>query len=58
MKIGSGSAGPQPFSILHFQFLRREIMAQVKLTTPVDEATIRSLRVGDMVSINGRLYTG
>ena len=26
-------------------------MATVKLTTPVDEATIRSLHVGDTVSI-------
>ena len=33
-------------------------MATVKLTTPVDEATIRSLHVGDTVSISGRLYTG
>ena len=33
-------------------------MAQVNITTPVDEATIRSLSVGDTVSITGRLYTG
>ena len=33
-------------------------MALVKLTTPIDEATIRSLNVGDTVSITGRLYTG
>lgn len=33
-------------------------MATVRLTTPVDETTIRSLNVGDTVSINGRLYTG
>jgi tartrate/fumarate subfamily iron-sulfur-dependent hydro-lyase beta chain len=33
-------------------------MANVKLTTPIDEATIRSLNVGDTVSITGRLYTG
>src|ERR1043165_9241139 len=33
-------------------------MAQVNITTPVDEATIRSLNFGDTVSITGRLYTG
>jgi fumarate hydratase class I len=33
-------------------------MAHVKLTTPIDEATIRGLHVGDTVSISGRLYTG
>ena len=33
-------------------------MAQIKLTTPIDEETIRSLNVGDTVSISGRLYTG
>jgi fumarate hydratase class I len=33
-------------------------MALVKITTPVDEATIRSLNVGDTVLISGRLYTG
>jgi len=33
-------------------------MALLKITTPVDEATIRSLNVGDTVSITGRLYTG
>jgi tartrate/fumarate subfamily iron-sulfur-dependent hydro-lyase beta chain len=33
-------------------------MALVKLTTPLDEHTTRSLTVGDTVSITGRLYTG
>src|SRR5260221_11505055 len=33
-------------------------MALVKVTTPIDEATVRSLHVGDTVSITGRLYTG
>src|SRR5437868_3151315 len=33
-------------------------MAKVKLTTPIDEATARSLRAGDEVLISGRLYTG
>src|SRR4051812_8226972 len=33
-------------------------MALVNLTTPIDEATVRSLHVGDTVSITGRLYTG
>lgn len=33
-------------------------MAQVKLTTPIDEESIRSLRAGDEVLISGRLYTG
>jgi fumarate hydratase class I len=33
-------------------------MAQVKLTTPIDEATVRSLHAGDEVLITGRLYTG
>jgi fumarate hydratase class I len=33
-------------------------MALVKLATPVDEAAIRALKVGDMVEITGRLYTG
>ena len=30
----------------------------LKITTPVDESTIRDLHVGDTVSITGRLYTG
>jgi len=30
----------------------------IKLTTPTDEQTIRSLKVGDTVAISGRLYTG
>ena len=29
-----------------------------RLTPPIDEATIRSLRVGDVVLISGRLFTG
>jgi fumarate hydratase class I len=33
-------------------------MATIKLNTPIDEKTIRSLNVGDSVSITGRLYTG
>jgi tartrate/fumarate subfamily iron-sulfur-dependent hydro-lyase beta chain len=33
-------------------------MAQVKLTTPIDETTIRSLHAGDEVLITGQLYTG
>ncbi len=33
-------------------------MANFKLTTPLDEATVRDLHVGDTVSITGRLYTG
>src|SRR5919199_1413469 len=33
-------------------------MALLKITTPVDENTIRSLHVGDTVSITGRLFTG
>ena len=35
-----------------------EGMAQVKLTTPIDEAAIRSLHAGDEVLISGRMYTG
>jgi fumarate hydratase class I len=31
---------------------------EVVLTTPVDEAAIRSLRVGDVVLVSGRVYTG
>jgi fumarate hydratase class I len=31
---------------------------EVPLTTPLEEATIRSLRVGDVVLISGRAYTG
>jgi fumarate hydratase class I len=31
---------------------------EVALTTPLDEATVRSLRVGDVVMISGRAYTG
>ncbi len=31
---------------------------EILLTTPVDEATIRSLKVGDIVGITGRMYTG
>ena len=33
-------------------------MAQVYLTTPLDEATARSLRAGDEVFITGMMYTG
>ncbi|MGH9422653.1 MAG: fumarate hydratase C-terminal domain-containing protein, partial [Thermoanaerobaculia bacterium] len=33
-------------------------MAQVNLTTPIDETTIRTLHVGNTVAITGRLYTG
>lgn len=33
-------------------------MAQVKLTTPIAEETIRSLKAGDEVLISGILYTG
>jgi fumarate hydratase class I len=33
-------------------------MAQVAITTPLDEATARSLRAGDEVTITGLLYTG
>jgi fumarate hydratase class I len=31
---------------------------EVALTAPMDEATIRSLHVGDVVLISGRMYTG
>jgi fumarate hydratase class I len=31
---------------------------EIALTTPVDEATIRSLKVGDVVLISGPMYTG
>src|SRR5438105_15765036 len=33
-------------------------MALLKINPPVDEQTIRSLNVGDSVTITGRLYTG
>src|SRR5688572_6965666 len=33
-------------------------MAQTRITTPIDEETIRSLRAGDEVLISGLLYTG
>lgn len=33
-------------------------MPQIRITTPIDEATIRSLHAGDEVLISGRLYTG
>src|ERR1043166_9584986 len=36
----------------------RTDMANIKLTTPIDEKTIRSLHVGDTVTITGLLYTG
>jgi fumarate hydratase class I len=31
---------------------------EIRLEAPIDEATIRSLRVGDVVLISGRAYTG
>lgn len=31
---------------------------EVPLTTPLDEATVRSLKVGDVVLLSGRAYTG
>jgi fumarate hydratase, class I len=31
---------------------------EVALTTPLDEATMRSLKVGDVVLISGRMFTG
>ncbi len=33
-------------------------MAVIPLTTPITEAQIRTLKVGDTVEITGRLYTG
>jgi fumarate hydratase class I len=30
----------------------------IQLSTPLDEATVRNLKVGDTVEITGRLYTG
>lgn len=33
-------------------------MGKIEISTPVDEKTIRSLKVGDTVSITGRLFTG
>jgi tartrate/fumarate subfamily iron-sulfur-dependent hydro-lyase beta chain len=33
-------------------------MALVKLTTPISDAQVRALTVGDTVEITGRLYTG
>jgi fumarate hydratase class I len=37
-----------------FQRTGREVM----LTTPLDEATVRSLKVGDVVMVSGPAYTG
>jgi fumarate hydratase class I len=31
---------------------------EVAITTPLDEATVRSLKVGDVVLVSGRLFTG
>src|SRR4051812_15096844 len=31
---------------------------EVAMTSPLDEATVRSLKVGDVVLISGRMYTG
>jgi fumarate hydratase class I len=31
---------------------------EVAMTTPLDEATVRSLRVGDVVMVSGRAFTG
>ena len=31
---------------------------EVRLTTPLDDATVRSLKVGDLVLVSGRLFTG
>ena len=31
---------------------------EIALTTPLDEATVRSLKVGDVVLISGRMFTG
>ncbi len=33
-------------------------MAVIPLTTPLDEAAVRRLKVGDTVELSGRLYTG
>lgn len=33
-------------------------MSVLALTTPLDEETVRRLRVGDFVEISGRIYTG
>ncbi len=33
-------------------------MALIQLTTPLDDATVRTLSVGDTVEITGRLFTG
>jgi fumarate hydratase class I len=31
---------------------------EVRLTTPLDEAAVRALKVGDVVLVSGRMYTG
>jgi fumarate hydratase class I len=31
---------------------------EIAITTPLDEATVRSLKVGDVVMVSGRCYTG
>ena len=31
---------------------------EVAITTPLDEATVRSLKVGDVVLVSGRMFTG
>ena len=31
---------------------------EIRLTAPLDEATVRSLKVGDVVLVSGRMYTG
>ncbi len=33
-------------------------MAVISITTPLDEATVRALKVGDTVELTGRVYTG
>src|SRR5258708_614969 len=37
---------------------RNATMTIHQLTTPLDEAAVRALKVGDTVEITGRLYTG
>src|SRR5438105_664328 len=57
---GQGADGCQRPAAFH-HFVARIfyfLVFMIELTTPVAEASIRSLKVGDQVSISGTLFTG
>ena len=52
---------PSASSFLHHSTsppLHSSVLPMIELTTPVSEAAVRALKVGDEVAITGTLFTG